>query len=207
MGMVAVLLASSSGADRAAEAPPHDTREPFYARPPAPEVGPSSLLLPTDRPMPKLQAAGIEVGAILGAATIWYVIATPMMQADWRYDLSWSTVRKKLTGEAVGFDDNPLFMNAPGHAVAGATYYLAGRHNDLGGPMSLAAAGVGTLGWELVTEYREIVSVNDLIITPIGGVAIGEAMFQLSDYFRRSDPHPSFSRVARILAGPSSLYP
>jgi hypothetical protein len=49
---------------------------------------------------------------------------------------------------------------------------------------SLATSSV----WELAVEHREVVSVNDSVVTPMGGIAIGEPMFQLGEHFARSAP-------------------
>ncbi len=152
--------------------------------------------------------AVLELGAIFAVGTTWYLLGTEANQPDWRYDFSWSTFEKKLiTHEAVDYDDNPLYLNLPGHAVAGAGYYLAARNNRSGVALALiSAVGMSSL-WELTTEYREIVAINDMIVTPAGGFAIGESLYQLSEFFLRSEPTPVNTSVARVLAGPSSFYP
>src|SRR4029453_16757727 len=42
--------------------------------------------------------------------------------------------------------------------------------------------------WELAVEHREVVSLNDTIVTGLGGVSIGESLYQVGDYFARSRP-------------------
>jgi hypothetical protein len=42
--------------------------------------------------------------------------------------------------------------------------------------------------WELAVEHREVFSVNDTVTTGLGGVSIGESLYQLGDYFARSRP-------------------
>ncbi|MFZ5469232.1 MAG: DUF3943 domain-containing protein [Myxococcota bacterium] len=157
---------------------------------------------------PDLAGAAIEAGVLWGLGTAWYIAAVPSNSSDWHYDLSWDTAQKKLfTGEAIGFDDNPLYLNLPGHAFAGAGYFLAARNNGFGPFPSLGISAATAVLWELSTEYREIVSVGDLVVTPVGGFAIAEALFQVSEVFRKSDDRPLFRGFWRVLSGPSSLYP
>jgi hypothetical protein len=51
--------------------------------------------------------------------------------------------------------------------------------------------------WELAVEHREVFSLNDTVVTAVGGVALGEPMFQLGEFFARSAP----TWRNRILAG------
>ena len=55
--------------------------------------------------------------------------------------------------------------------------------------------------WEFVVEFREVVSVNDMIATPVGGFSIGESMFQLGRFFRSQRP-TFFNKIARFLSNP-----
>jgi len=98
--------------------------------------------------------------------------------ADYDYELEFATLRPKfLTLEAWRFDDNEMWINSPGHPLAGAWYYLVGR---VCGFNRLASSGLllaGNLLWESTVEFREVTSINDLVLT-IGGVAVGEAVWQ-----------------------------
>lgn len=90
----------------------------------------------------------------------------------------------KLFRGAVSFDANKGFTNFAGHPIAGTAYYLIARGNRL--PVwesSLYAAGSATV-WELI-EFHEKASINDLIVTPVAGIAIGEPAVQLSAFFER----------------------
>ena len=85
---------------------------------------------------------------------------------------------KKLRGGAISFDANSLSTNFEGHPLAGTAYYLLARGNRLPAwQAGLLAAGAST-AWELV-EYRENMSINDMVVTPLAGIAIGETMTQL----------------------------
>jgi hypothetical protein len=42
--------------------------------------------------------------------------------------------------------------------------------------------------WEAAVEHREVFSLNDTVVTSVGGMAIGEPMFQMGELFARSAP-------------------
>lgn len=153
---------------------------------------------------PDYGATALELGVMLGAGTLWYVADTAVNGPDWEYDLSWRDVRRKLfTLEPYQFDDNDLHLNSPGHVFAGALYYLSARNHRLPPLGALAASSAAAAVWEYVPEYREIVSLNDLILTPAGGLTLGESLFQLSAFFQRSADTRVNRLLAALFAGPS----
>src|SRR5205807_1743091 len=44
---------------------------------------------------------------------------------------------------------------------------------------------VGGFLWEYFGEFREEVSINDILVTPFAGVAIGETTMQIGSVFKR----------------------
>lgn len=108
-----------------------------------------------------------------------------------------------VTGDAYRFDNNAWESNV-GHIAAGTGYYLLARTNDLGlAPSLLWTAGSSTL-WELFGELRDEFSINDAIMTPIGGFAIGEPYYQLGEFFQHSE-NTIPNRTLGFLFGPSAL--
>ncbi|HEX2694281.1 MAG TPA: DUF3943 domain-containing protein, partial [Acidobacteriota bacterium] len=87
-----------------------------------------------------------------------------------------------FTFKAWMFDSNAFSLNWT-HSFAGVLYYQFGRTNGLSWPRSFLFSLGGSLWWEYVTEWREIISLNDNIMTSTGGYAAGEAWFQLGKYF------------------------
>ena len=82
-------------------------------------------------------------------------------------------------------DADDLRTNFAGHPTAGTFYYMVARGNRVSIPEAfLWGVGASTL-WELV-EFKEPVSINDVVVTPVAGLAIGEAFTQLSAWFDRS---------------------
>jgi hypothetical protein len=93
------------------------------------------------------------------------------------------------------FDADDFGTNMVGHTAAGTVYYLVARGNRVSIPEAFAWAFGASLLWEVV-EFKEAVSINDQIMTPVGGLAIGEAFTQLSSWFDRSGDDPASKAMA-----------
>ena len=82
------------------------------------------------------------------------------------------------------FDNDSLETNYVGHSGAGTLYWLTARGNRVSVPEAfLWTLGASTF-WEII-EFKEPMSINDLLVTPVAGMAVGEAFTQLSGYFDR----------------------
>jgi hypothetical protein len=104
---------------------------------------------------------------------------------DWQFpDLD----SKLSSSEAVRFDDNLLRTNYVFHPIAGSSHYLLTRVNGFGVPGSFLVSAASSASYELLFEWRELVSINDLIVTPFGGVAMGEFVHQLNNYLNSEPP-------------------
>jgi hypothetical protein len=107
-------------------------------------------------------------------------------------DWDFPSLKQRLTFEAWRFDNNPFPINFAWHAYDGSQYHLFARSNDLGLLASMGY-GIGTsLAWEFGVEFREKVSINDVIVTTGAGTAIGEAVHWLGRYLE-SAPSPRWS--------------
>ncbi len=155
-------------------------------------------------PILRLRLAGEEVGAV-AIATIGYVIVDPPPSLD---GIS-TPIRawQKLTFQpgTWSFEADPYGTNMEGHAAGGTVYYLIARGNRVSIPEAFAWTFGTSLLWELA-EFREPVSINDLIMTPAGGLAIGEALTQLSGWFDRSGSNGLNKAFAWILNFPRKLH-
>jgi len=61
-----------------------------------------------------------------------YYWGTRTAAADFHYDVSFNTLKKKFSGEAILFDEDPIGTNSfPGHPLAGSYYYLIARNHNL----------------------------------------------------------------------------
>ncbi len=121
--------------------------------------------------------AALEEVLFLGVGATWYFL-DDSNQADWDKP-SW---RARFTREVVRLDTNTFPMNFLFHPLSGAAYYGFPRANGLNVPAS-AALGLGAcLLWEYGLEFNEKISLNDLVTTPVAGVALGEFFARLARY-------------------------
>jgi len=125
-----------------------------------------------------------QLASLLAFTQTLYWIQYANFVEDWQYKLSWADQRERLfTLEAWRFDTNLFRVNWT-HQLAGSLYYNFARANRLTWLESTLVTLCGSLWWEIVTEWREVISVNDLIITTIGGYAGGEALFQFGRFLQ-----------------------
>lgn len=99
-------------------------------------------------------------------------------------DMSWAKVGVRSWGQnlasAPEWDSNSFNANHIDHPVHGGMYFTAGRVNGLGFWASAPLAPLGSAIWEYFAETNTP-SLNDLVITSIGGIAVGEATFRASE--------------------------
>ena len=124
-----------------------------------------------------------EIGILLAYSQTRYWLNYAKFIEDWQFHFRWKDQQRRFfTFEAWMFDSNAFGMNGS-HSFSGVLYYQFGRTNNLSWPQSFLYALGGSLWWEYVTEWREVISLNDNIMTSAGGFAAGEAWFQLGKYF------------------------
>jgi hypothetical protein len=134
-------------------------------------------------------------------ATTSYWIRKDVMMEDWEYLFTWEDQKKRfLFIDGMRFDSNTFQFNWT-HTMAGAIYYNYARANHLNKTGSFLFAFGASYFWEFVIEFREVVSINDVISTPIGGVSIGESLFQLGRFFRSRKP-TFLNKILRFLSNP-----
>ena len=105
-------------------------------------------------------------------ATNWYLLDQP-----WA-NISMQTLETNIATGWV-WDDDGFDVNQVGHPTQGALVYTAARAQGLGYWQSLAYPTLASLIWELGME-NESPSINDMITTPMSGVAFGEIIHRLS---------------------------
>jgi hypothetical protein len=119
----------------------------------------------------------------VSTANYWF-IQQETMQVDWDYEPTWSDQKKRFLGfSAWRFDSNYFRVNWT-HAPAGAVYYTLARSNSLSSFQSLLYSLALSSFWEYVSEFREVISINDQVFSPLGGFPIGENLFQISEMLR-----------------------
>jgi len=150
---------------------------------------------PADKGMPKkTRRALIQLGLLAAYSTYRYWSEYHEWVEDWQYELTCADqYRRFLTLEAIRFDSNAYVVNWT-HVLGGAVYYQFARTNYLTWTESLLASFTSSLLYEYVSEWREVISVNDMFLTTFGGYSFGESWFQLGDFF-----HHQKSPILRIL--------
>lgn len=93
--------------------------------------------------------------------------------------ISFKSVRENIR-HGFYWDNDHLSTNMFMHPYHGNLYFNAARSNGFNYWQSGLFAFGGSAMWELVME-NEYPSTNDIIATPIGGMALGEVTFRASD--------------------------
>ena len=97
------------------------------------------------------------------------------------------------------WDNDQFSTNLFAHPYHGGLYYSTARSNGLNLYESLPYSIAGSLMWEYMGE-KEPPAINDLMATSMGGVALGEVSYRLSNLVL-NDATRGFSRFFRELIG------
>ena len=136
------------------------------AQPPALEADASLEGNAEEQPF-NLKRAGFQIGAAMAAGAVWYQTEIELNKLDFDFDRTRSDQWQRLsTGAGYRLDDNNPTLNV-GPAFVGSVYHQFARVN--GGTMAEAMLFdfVTSSTWELTVEHREVVSINDTIITSL----------------------------------------
>lgn len=134
-------------------------------------------------------------------ATSSYWIRQDVMMEDWEYQFNWKDQKRRFFFlDGPRFDSNTFQFNWT-HSMAGAIYYNYARVNNFNSLESFLYTVGASYVWEFLVEFKEVVSVNDLISTPVGGVSIGESLFHMNRVFRDL-PSTPLNKFARFVTNP-----
>src|SRR5512140_2335136 len=90
-----------------------------------------------------------------GIPGLYYWNTQSQQSVDWTLDGSWSSWKKKLTLQTIGWDTNDLTTNGVHHPLFAIGDYHIARTNGFGVVGSeLFTIGAG-IAWEYLLEYRE----------------------------------------------------
>lgn len=214
---IALATALSVGAGRAraqsaATPPPEATPAPEATPPPAATPAPpahepveaaaAAPMLdwlsdgPRDRHWGRMLA---EVGLFFATMEAFYWADLELNRIDFEYEADWRNVKARfITLDAWRLDDNAFATNGWRHPAQGALNYLFARSNGFTALESYAVALAQSEVWELLGEYRESVSVNDIIVTPRAGSVAGEVLWQLGSFFLRGERHFGYQLAGNL---------
>src|SRR5262245_37659357 len=167
--LACTLASRALGAD--AEAQPEPKPQLVAHEAPAPEEVPRSTerdrQLGPGRYPPAYARAALEVAGVLSIGVAQYWSNADTNARDWDFP-RWSDRR---SGAGVRFDNNTHVTNNVLHPLAGSAYYGLSRANGLSVTASTLYALAGSSIWEGLLEWREKVSINDMVATTFGGIA------------------------------------
>jgi len=124
----------------------------------------------------------LEELGFLGMQTAWYwAHAHGSNQGE-------SFQTRFLGDEDLVLDDDRFRAGGVGHPIAGTGYYLIARGNGFGVIGSALATVLASATWQFFSEWNEKVATNDLLVTPAAGWVIGEASYQVGQYFLDRGP-------------------
>lgn len=131
----------------------------------------------------------VEELAILGLGLLQYA-STKSNESDWDVRVGWPGLTSKLLWEASSFDDNRFDTNWLTHPGAGFLYYSTARGNRLGVLPSFGMSVLASTTWEEIGEIREQVAINDVVVTPLSALPLGENALQLGAFLHRGRRTP-----------------
>lgn len=206
--MLAIALAGGTARAQAPTAPAAAAPRPAPTRRPVETDAPAPMLDwlsdgPRDRHWGRMLA---EVGGLFGIMEAFYWSDAASNSVDFEYVADWRNVDARLiTLDAWRFDDNAFGTNGWRHPTQGALNYLFARSNGFSALESYAVALAQSELWELIGEYRESVSINDIIVTPRAGSVAGEVVWQLGTFFLRGQRSVGYQVVGNLGTGGKGL--
>ncbi len=131
-----------------------------------------------EQPKPHHLRSWAQMGLGLGVGAVVYWIMMEQNSPDWDNP----RVVQRFDGTAWRLDNNSLPINFIFHPGFGGLAYAMARanHSDVAGAAWYSF--LTSFIWEYVFEFKEMVSVNDVIATPAAGVPIGEFLHKLGLY-------------------------
>jgi hypothetical protein len=124
-----------------------------------------------------------EIAGLLGIAQGLYYLFEEANHTDWDYTVE-DFPERLTTWEHWKMDDNRKKFNLT-HVYSGSLPYAVSRSNGLTIFESYFATLIFSSIWEIGAEYREVISINDQIVTTMGGAAIGETLYQMGQALRQ----------------------
>lgn len=144
----------------------------------------------------------LEQLSVLVPPMAYYWSSTHEQAIDFDMDWDWRSWRRKLTStDAFILDTNVWEANALRHPLAGYMSYGIGRTNGYSPLASVGMAFGSSVAWEYLVEYKELISINDIVTNTTSAFSIGEPLFQLGRL--ADEPHAGVPRhVLGLAASP-----
>lgn len=135
-------------------------------------------------PDPDRLRTALELVAALAGGTVWYWLDRERNVADWDYE----SIEQRFTLDAFRYDNNDFPINFLWHPLSGSTFHAFSRANDLGLLESATWSFAASFAWEFLLEFKERISVNDVLVTTGAGTTLGEFLHRLGQHLRGAHP-------------------
>ena len=157
-----------------------------------------------ERRPPRYLRTALELLGVLAIGTSYYWIVSDPNKQDWDY----IDIKDRSLHVEVKFDNNMFRTNFLLHPMAGMVSYWIARSNGLNVYAAFASSALSSASFEFLLEWLEKPSINDLIVTPFGGMAAGEFLFHLGDYLNSTlEGGNTGNRVfAYSIGGPQAVH-
>lgn len=150
--------------------------------------------------------AAFEVASIMGAGLGLYWANEATNSRDWDYQTPSISAESLVKGTKFRFDDNAFRSTNWPHTYAAVPEYLLCRANGLSKMESFLCSFAASTVWESIIEYREVFSINDQISTTMGGIIVGESLYQLGRMFKAKRGTSNMHRImSKIFNSPDSF--
>ena len=131
-----------------------------------------------ERRAPHHVRALLEMGAGLALGTGGYWLLMKRNVTDWDNPRPLA----RFDGQAWVLDTNAIGVNFLGHPATGAFSYSLARANHQSVLGAFGYSFLTSFLWEFVIEFKEKISVNDVLVTPGAGLPLGEFFYKLGLY-------------------------
>jgi len=129
--------------------------------------------------VPSVHGAALLVSMRIGASVLWPDPFSRTQYFGARYEEAFTRPPLFLRGNpAFRWDGDSLFINLVGHGAFGSELYLRARQCRIGALGALGFALAGSTLWEYGFEANGVrPSAQDLVYTPLMGIALGEGRY------------------------------
>lgn len=146
---------------------------------------PDTVWKPSDKSV-RTRAHLLALGTWLVSTTNYWLEGAKWTE-DIDFELTFSDQLERLFSlSSYRFDSNTFTTNWQ-HALSGAAYYNFYRCNGFSLLASLKNSLYFSLLWEYISEYQEVVSINDMLYNTLGAVTAGENLFRFAHHFQRQN--------------------
>jgi hypothetical protein len=133
------------------------------------------------KPKGKRLRAWLELAAFSVATTAIYWTGDSFPEdRDFKIDVD-DQISRIVFLDGWRFDSNQFSLNWF-HIMAGAAYYQFGRSSQMSWLYSWMMAIAGSTWWEVVGEPKEVIAINDQVMTGLGGFAVGEPWYRIGHF-------------------------